>query len=39
MEDLPDALFFRADNILTAQALETNVPNLSRPEVQAYIVR
>ncbi|CAM9282394.1 unnamed protein product [Ectocarpus sp. 8 AP-2014] len=39
MEDLPDAVFLRGGDQRTAQALEAGIPNLSRPEVQAYIVR
>lgn len=39
IEDLPDAVFLRGGDERTVQALETDIPNLSRPEVQAYIVR
>lgn len=39
MEDLPDAVFLRGDDQRSSEALEANIPNLSRPEVQAYIVR
>lgn len=38
-EDLPDAVFLRGEDQRTAEALEAMVPNLSRPEVQVYIVR
>ncbi|CAM9784725.1 unnamed protein product, partial [Ascophyllum nodosum] len=39
MEDLPDVVFLRGDEQRSSEALEANIPNLSRPEVQAYIVR
>ncbi|CAN0342109.1 unnamed protein product, partial [Hapterophycus canaliculatus] len=39
MEDLPDAVFLRGCDPRTSQALDTAIPNLSRPEVQAYVVR
>lgn len=39
MEDLPEAVFLKGSDQRTVQALEANIPNLSRPEVQAYIVR
>ncbi|CAM9174341.1 unnamed protein product [Pylaiella littoralis] len=39
IEDLPDAVFLRGGDQRTAQVLEAEIPNLSRPEVQAYIVR
>lgn len=39
MEDLPDAMYLRGSDQRSVEALEANIPNLSRPEVQAYIVR
>ena len=39
MENLPDAVFLRGSDQRTTQALEAGIPSLSRPEVQAYIVR
>lgn len=39
MEDLPDTMYFRGSDQRSIEALEANIPNLSRPEVQAYIVR
>lgn len=39
MEDLPDAIFLRGDGEQTTEALEASIPSLSRPEVQAYVVR
>ena len=39
MEDLPEAVFLQGGDPPTVQALQANLPDLSRPEVQAYIVR
>lgn len=39
MEDLPEAVFLQGGDPLTDEALQANLPDLSRPEVQAYIVR
>lgn len=39
MEDLPEAVFLHGADPPTVQALQANLPDLSRPEVQAYIVR
>ena len=39
MEDLPEAVFLQGGDPPTVQALQADLPDLSRPEVQAYIVR
>lgn len=39
MDNLPDSLFLGGNDPRTVDALKANIPSLSRPEVQAYVMR